>query len=62
MKDDDVCDLIVNALTGVCQMCKGRGWYRQPPEVYTCFGTTTFEPHTTKSVNKCEVCDGTGEV
>ena len=58
---DDVVDQIVNALTGACQKCNGRGHIRAPSYSWTGelvnFGGS-FDGY---PVSMCIACDGTGE-
>ena len=58
---DDVTELIINALLGVCMECQGRGWRRKSPKMYARFGTPPFGPNVLNSVDVCEACNGTGE-
>mgnify|MGYP001600298012 CR=1 FL=1 len=58
---DDVTELIINALLGVCTECKGRGWTRKSPKMYECFGAPPFDSNVLNSVDMCEACNGTGE-
>ena len=60
MRDDDITELIVNALTGRCLKCKGRGYIHSRPLVSGCFGG--FGTSISESVDLCATCDGTGEV
>ena len=67
MRDDDVTELIVNALTGVCTKCNGQGWVRSADLTYSCFGQSNalpvpFETDDEVMVELCETCGGTGEV
>ena len=56
---DDVVDQIVNALTGACQECNGRGYTRAPRLKYTCFGPTSplLDSAVEDTVKMCEVCN-----
>ena len=60
---DDVTELIVNALTGVCTKCKGHGYIRERMRVSTGFGgPEDFRGSVAEyPVRMCEACDGIGE-
>ena len=58
---DDVTELIVNALIGACQKCKGRGYVYPMKRVHGCFGYTELDTARQDAVEMCEACNGTGE-
>lgn len=56
---DDVTELIVNALIGKCQKCKGRGWIMERTHSR---GFSDDIIHTLDiTTNQCDSCLGTGE-
>ena len=56
MRDNDVTDLIVNALTGVCNTCKGQGWVHSTNAIPVPFDVDE------EAIELCGTCGGVGEV